>query len=167
MKQQLSFSCKLRKSNSSVERLNFDPHFQLIKTLGISAVIWCGPLLTDRTGLMIMCQYSKSLLSPLIHWPFPWKHSSPVTLTDEQGDPLTSNLFMLMSWHSSWSPGLHTAAWYHQWAFPSQKRFPSPPHVTVLLSSPSSTDCHVFPHLLLFKILGLPSTPTDISRSLI
>lgn len=71
-------------------------------------MIWFRPWLSDRTGLTIMCQYSKSLLfnrralfpgilqSPLIHWPFPWKHSSLVTLTDEQCDPLTSNLFMLM-----------------------------------------------------------------------
>lgn len=57
---------------------------------------------------MVTCQYSKGLLfnrralfpgilpSPLIDRPFPWKHSSPVTLTDEQSDLLTSNLFTLM-----------------------------------------------------------------------
>lgn len=82
--------------------------FLVYPILRIITLIWLWPLLTDMTGLIIMCQYSKSLLfnrravfpgilqSPLICWPFPWKHSSPVTLTDEQHDLLTSNLFMLM-----------------------------------------------------------------------
>lgn len=105
----MALSCKSCQSNSSAEIFNFYQFFfHHIKTPGIFTVIWFGPWLSDRAGLTIMCQYSKSLLfnrralfpgilqSPLIHWPFPWKHSSLVTLTDEQRDPLTSNLFMLM-----------------------------------------------------------------------
>lgn len=128
------------------------------------------------TGLMITCHYSKSLLfnrralfpgtlqSPLIHWPFPWKHSSPVTLTDEQCDPLTSNLFMLMVltlFIVSQAP--------HSCLISSvDLYFPEILSISSLSDSiifpPSSINCYIFYLLLFFRLLPIPA---DISRSLI
>lgn len=120
---------------------------------------------------MITCQYSKSLLfnrgalfpqilqSPLIHWPFPWKHSSPVTLTDEQHDPLTSNLFMLMVltlFIVSEAP--------HSCLLSSvELYFPEILSISSLYGSitfpPPSTNCHFFFLLTVFQNLQTLSHP--------
>lgn len=131
------------------------------------------------TGLMITCQDSKSFLfnrgplfpgirqSPLTHWPFPWKHSSPVTLTDEQHGPLTSSLFtwmVLTLFVVSEAP--------HSCLIPSVDLY-FPEILSISSLYDSITFLHLaqtvtfFFNLLLSKIARLFPTPTDISKSLI